>query len=143
MDYEITVEGKKIKGNDFFCTTTFPVGDTHCSLVVGGWGGGVVGISSIDDHDASENETGNYHEFKRDQWYRVRIRVTSERITAWIDKEQVVDLETKGKKLSVRAECNPCRPFCIATWRTIGAIRDIRVRPLATVKGQERKAAPR
>ena len=25
MDYEVTLEGKKIAGDDFFCTTTFPV----------------------------------------------------------------------------------------------------------------------
>src|SRR5437899_12217134 len=34
MDYEVTLEGKKIAGDDFFCTTTFPVGDSFCSLVV-------------------------------------------------------------------------------------------------------------
>src|SRR5688500_1340062 len=45
MDYEASLEGKRVKGNDFFCTTTFPVGDTHCSFVVGGWGGTVVGLS--------------------------------------------------------------------------------------------------
>ena len=50
-DYEVTFEGKKVEGNDFFCTTTFPVGDSFCSLVVGGWGGGVVGISSINGAD--------------------------------------------------------------------------------------------
>src|SRR6266542_6913482 len=31
MDYEIVVEGKRVAGNDFVCTTTFPVGDTYCS----------------------------------------------------------------------------------------------------------------
>ena len=37
INYEVTLEGKKIEGQDFFCTTTFPVGASHCSLVVGGW----------------------------------------------------------------------------------------------------------
>jgi hypothetical protein len=130
MDYEVTLEGKKIKGNDFFCTTTFPVGDSHCSLVVGGWGGSVVGLSSINSLDASENETTKNLTFKADQWYRVRIRVTKERITAWIDNEKVVDAVTKDKKISIRAECELSKPFGVATWRTTGAIRDIRVRPL-------------
>jgi arylsulfatase A-like enzyme len=129
-DYEVTLEGKKMAGNDFFCTTTFPVGDKYCSLVVGGWGGTVVGLSSIDFRDASENETGTFKEFKRDRWYRVRIRVTKDRITAWIDDKELVDLETKGKRISIRAECDLCRPFGIATWRTTGAVRDIRVRAL-------------
>src|SRR5262249_7243591 len=130
MDYEVTLEGKKIKGNDFFCTTTFPVGDSHCSLVVGGWSGSVVGLSSIDSHDASENETNSLRDFKHDQWYRVRIPVTKERIQAWIDDKQVVNLATKNRKISIRAECEPCKPFGVATWRTVGAVRDIRVRGL-------------
>lgn len=136
MDYEVTLEGKRLQGNDFFCTTTFPVGENHCSLVVGGWGGTVVGLSSIDFQDASENETSTGQTFQRDRWYRVRIRVTQSRIEAWIDNEKAVDLPTKDRKISVRAECEPCRPFGIATWRTTGAVREIRVRTLtASEKG--------
>lgn len=130
MNYEVTLEGKKIEGRDFFCTTTFPVGETHCSLVVGGWGGTVVGLSSIDFQDASENETNSIQQFKHNQWYRLRIRVTKEKIQAWIDDKQVIDFETKGRKISLRAECDPCKPFGIATWRTTGAARDIKVRLL-------------
>jgi 3-keto-disaccharide hydrolase len=140
MDYEVTLEGKKIKGNDFFCTTTFPVGDTHCSLVVGGWGGTVVGLSCIDFRDASDNDTNTLRDFKHDQWYKIRIRVTKNRIQAWIDDKQVVDLDTKDKKISLRAECEPCRPFGVATWRTVGAVRDIRVRALTK---EELQPAPK
>src|SRR5262245_27988595 len=99
MDYEVSLEGKRLQGRDFFCTTTFPVGDDFCSLVVGGWGGSVVGLSSIDNADASENKTNRIITFKNDQWYRFRIRVTKEKIEAWIDADKVVDLETKGKKI--------------------------------------------
>ena len=130
LDYEISLEGKKLKGNDFFCTTTFPVGDAYCSLVVGGWGGTVVGLSSIDFRDAVENDTTKIKQFKQDQWYKVRIRVTKQKIEAWIDDEKMVDLETKDKKITVRGECEASKPFGIATWRTEGAVRDIRVRSL-------------
>ncbi|MCI0641103.1 MAG: DUF1080 domain-containing protein [Gemmataceae bacterium] len=130
MDYEVTLEAKKLKGFDFFGTTTFPVGDTHCSLVVGGWGGTVVGLSSIDGRDASENDTSTLKEFKHDQWYRVRIRVTKDCIQAWIDDKEAVDADTKGKKISIRVECDLCRPFGVATYSTVGAVRDIRVRSL-------------
>lgn len=136
IDYEVTLEGKRVQGNDFFCTTTFPVGEDCCSLVVGGWGGTTIGLSSVDSLDASENDTSNAKSFKLDRWYRIKIRVTAERITAWIDDEKVVDLNTKGKKISVRAECELCKPFGIATWRTTGAVRDIKVRGLTT---EERK----
>jgi hypothetical protein len=130
MDYELSLEGKKLAGNDFFCTTTFPVGDAFCSLVVGGWGGTVVGLSSLDNLDASENETGTFKGFKQDQWYRVRIQVTKERIQAWIDNDKLIDVETKGRKISIRAECELCKPLGIATYRTTGAVRDIRIRSL-------------
>jgi hypothetical protein len=138
MDYEVSLEGKKIEGDDFFCTTTFPVGQSFCSFVVGGWGGATVGLSSIDSMDASENETSTSKEFKKGQWYRVRIRVTKDRIRAWLDDEQMVDLETTGRRISIRLECGPCKPFGIATWDTSGAIRNIRVRALTET---EKKAA--
>jgi hypothetical protein len=137
MDYEVTLEGKKIAGDDFFCTTTFPVGDSFCSLVVGGWGGMVVGLSSINHMDASENETSAAKDFKMDQWYRVRIRVTKDRIESWIDKEKLIDVDTTDKKISIRFECDQCKPFGIATWNTTGAVRDIRVRPLTEAEKKE------
>lgn len=131
MDYEFTLEGKKVEGEDFFCTTTFPVGDSFCSLVVGGWSGTVVGLSSIDSEDASLNETRKDREFKPGQWYRVRVRVSRKRIEAWIDREKVVDLDTTDRRISIRLECAACKPFGIATYETTGAVRDIRVRPLS------------
>jgi hypothetical protein len=129
-DYEFTLEGKKVEGEDFFCTTTFPVGDSFCSFVVGGWGGGLVGLSSVDYMDASMNETSRSKDFKPGRWYRVRVRVTRDRIRAWIDNEKMVDLDTTDKKISIRIECGPCKPFGVATWRTTGAVRDLRVRAL-------------
>jgi Domain of Unknown Function (DUF1080) len=140
-DYEVMLQGKKIDGDDFFCTTTFPVGNSFCSLVVGGWGGTVVGLSSVNLLDASENETSTHKEFKRDQWYTVRIRVTKDKIQAWIDDEKLVDLDTADRKISIRIECTGCKPFGIATYATTGAVRNIRVRALsqAQTKGKEKE----
>ncbi len=99
MDYEVSLEAQKTAGNDFFATTTFPVGEAFCSLVVGGWGGGVVGLSSLDSADASENATRKDMTFKAGQWYRVRIRVSKNRIESWIDKEKVVDVDTTDRRI--------------------------------------------
>jgi outer membrane protein assembly factor BamB len=137
MDYEVALEGKKLEGSDFFCTTTFPVGDSFCSLVVGGWGGDVVGLSSLNSQDASENETSTRKEFRDNQWYRVRIRVTKDRIQAWIDDEKLVDADTAGKRIATRIECRGCQPFGLATYDTTGAIRNIRVRALTAVEKKE------
>lgn len=138
LDYEVTLEARRVAGRDFFATTTFPVGDSFCSFVVGGWGGRTVGLSNVDSADASENETTKSMEFKTGQWYRIRIRVTKKKIEAWIDKEKMVDLDTADRRIDVRIECRPCRPFGVATWDTAGEVRDIRVRPLSAA---EKKAA--
>ena len=138
MDYEVTLEGKRIDGRDFFCTTTFPVGKDHCSLVVGGWGGRLVGLSSLNGMDASENDTRIERGFEKDRWYRFRIRVTEKRIQAWIDADKVIDVDTEDRKISTRIECIPNHPFGIATWDTVGAVRALRVRPLTEA---EKKAA--
>lgn len=137
LDYEVAFEGKKLDGEDFFATATFPVGDSFCSLVTGGWGGQVVGLSSINNMDASENETATSLEFKKNQWYKVRIRVTKDRIQAWIDDKQMIDVDTADKKIHIRFECDNCKPFGFCTWDTVGAVRDIRVRPLSEAEKKD------
>jgi hypothetical protein len=129
-NYELSLEGMKLQGTDFFCSTTFPVGNDYCTLVVGGWGGGVVGLSNVDGHDASDNSTSKYMAFKKNQWYRVRIRVTDAAVDAWIDDERVVHQSRQGCKFSIRSEVELCRPLGISTWITKGAVRNIRIRPL-------------
>jgi hypothetical protein len=129
-DYEVVLEGKKIIGDDFFCTTTFPVGDSYCSFVVGGWGGQTVGLSSLNGADASENDTSRNKEFVVNRWYRIRVRVSRNRIEAWIDRDKLVDVDTTERKVATRIECNACKPFGVATYMTTGALRDIRVRLL-------------
>ena len=91
INYEVELEAMRVEGSDFFCGFTFPVNDSFCSLIVGGWGGGVCGISSLDGLDASENETTTYRGFKKGTWYPVRVRVTEDKIQAWVEKKLIVD----------------------------------------------------
>jgi hypothetical protein len=127
-DYEISLEAMRVEGSDFFCGLTFPVGDDACSLIVGGWGGSIVGLSSLDYADAANNETTQFVQFSNNQWYRIELRVEEDRIQAWIDKKQVVDVKTAGRKLTIRSECEPSLPFGIAAWSTKAALRNIRLR---------------
>jgi hypothetical protein len=130
IDYEVALEAQRVEGGDFFCGLTFPYKDSCASLVVGGWGGGVIGISSLGGFDASENETTNYKEFENGRWYRIRLRVTDGRIKAWIDDEQVVDCEVGEREVDIRIEMEACKPFGLAAWNTKAALRNIRLRRL-------------
>lgn len=126
--YEVTLDAKRIAGNDFFCGMTFPVGKNPCSLIIGGWGGATVGLSSIDGKDASENETTTIRNFDKERWYHIRLIVTEEFIKSWIDSIKVVDFKIGTKKLSIRPEVELSRPFGIASWNTTAAIRNIHLR---------------
>lgn len=126
-DYEVSLEAKRMEGNDFFCGMTFPAGKDPCTLIVGGWGGTVVGLSCIDGMDASENETTSIRKFDNHRWYAIRLNVSNDSIKAWIDSEMVVSVEIAGKKLSVRPEVELSRPFGVASWRTKAALRNMRL----------------
>jgi hypothetical protein len=136
-NYEIELEAKRVDGADFFCGLTFPVDDKHCSLILGGWGGTIVGLSSIDRFDASMIETTKFKSFERDKWYKVRLRVTPKKIEAWIDDEQVVDFEIEDHKISVRVEVYASRPLGIASWQTSAALRNLRMRRLDEAGGDK------
>lgn len=133
--FEIELEARRIDGTDFFCGLTFPARSSGESVtwIVGGWGGSLVGISSIDDKDASDNETTFHRAFEKERWYRLRLRREGERIDAWIDGEQVTRIDTRGRKLSLRpGPIDCCGPFGLATWQTTGEFRQLRWRKLPT-----------
>lgn len=130
-NYEISLEAMKVDGSDFFCGLTFPVKDSACTLVVGGWGGTVVGLSNVDDLDASENDTTQGGKFELNRWYKIRVRVTDDRIQAWIDKDQVVDLELKGRRIGLRfGDIDKSLPLGVAAYQTKAALREIKLRKL-------------
>lgn len=129
-NYELTLQAMRVEGRDFFAGVTFPVGDSFCSLILGGWGGQVVGLSSINGMDASENETSQSREFESGRWYDIRIRVTPAKIEAWLDTRQIIDVNLKGNEISTRIEMDRSKPLGIASWRTKAALRDIRLRRL-------------
>ncbi len=97
MNYEVALDAMRVMGSDFFCGLTVPVGTNFCSLIVGGWGGSLVGISSLDGMDASENETTKFVSFESGRWYRIRLRVTEKKIEGWIDKDKLVDVDDHRK----------------------------------------------
>jgi hypothetical protein len=130
MNYEVSMEAQRVDGADFFVGLTVPVNEACVSLVLGGWGGTVCGISSLDGGDAANNETTKSIDFKNKQWYRVRMRVLPTRLQAWVDEEQIVDARTKGRSIDVRLEVEPSKPFGLASFQSTAAIRDLKIRQL-------------
>lgn len=129
-EYEVTLEAMRVEGSDFFCGMTFPVGDSPCTFIIGGWGGSVVGLSNVDHQAASENVTSTGMSFENGRWYRVRLRVTKEKIEGWIDTERVFDLDRAGRIFTIWWQQEPVKPFGIATYYTKAALRDIKLRRL-------------
>ena len=131
MDYEIRLEAMRAGGSDFFCGLTFPVNDSFASLILGGWGGTVCGISCLDGEDAANNETTTSTNFNNNTWYAVRLRVTENKLEAWLDNEQIVNADTKDREIGVRIEVEESRPLGLATFQTTAALRNISWRKLA------------
>ena len=125
VNYEVNLEAQKTSGNDFFCGMTFPVNNNFCSLIVGGWGGPVVGLSCIDGADASDNITHILKRFDKNVWYKIKLQVTNQKIIAWIDGEKLVDFEYKGHELYVRPEVELSKPFGISSWITTSELKNI------------------
>lgn len=152
--YELRIEAARLAGNDFFCGVTFPVGESFCTFIAGGWGGGVTGLSNINGLSAVENETTGYHPFKSNTWYEFRICVLPDKIKVLLDNQTIVDVERAGKKFSIWFEQEPLRPLGIASWQTKTAIRrveliDLRAkqqlvvgRPRCTRHGHRRGTCP-
>lgn len=130
-NYEVRLEAMRVDGYDFFAGITFPVRDSYCSWINGGWGGGVVGLSSLDDMDASENDTSITRTFESGRWYALRLRVTDDRIQAWIDDQPVIDKYFANNVISLRpGEIEYSKPFGIASYSTTAKLRKIEYRRL-------------
>ncbi len=129
VNYELSLDAKRVDGEDFFCGVTFPVMNDFLTLIIGGWGGSITGLSSIDGEDAANNITYDFRKFEKDRWYNIRLRVTEEKIEAWVDNSQIVDFEIGDSMLSLRWEAEWSKPFGLITWQTTGAYRNIKLIP--------------
>jgi len=129
INYEIELEAMKLQGDDFFLALTMPVNKQCCTFVCGGWGGGVVGVSSLNGLDASENETASVESFENKKWYKIKARVTDKKLQCWIDDRMVANVDIEGMDISMRpGDIELCQPLGLATYQTWAAYRNIRWR---------------
>lgn len=127
--YVLEVEATREYGSDFFLGVTFPVRGAHLTLVLGGWGGNVCGLSCIDGDDASRNETRTLMNFPNGKRQNVVIDVSDLRIIARVDERTVVDHTfTEGTQLSLRTEVTPSAPLGVASYATSTTLHRVAVR---------------
>ena len=131
VNYQIEVTASRLSGNDFFCGLTFPVDASHATIVLGGWGGGLCGLSCVDDMDAGSNATRSYQSFAQNTPYTLRVEVRADAIRAWLDGALLLEQATANHKISLRTEMLPSAPLGVASFMTRAAIHQVRWRPLA------------
>ncbi|MGC6487187.1 MAG: DUF1080 domain-containing protein, partial [Planctomycetota bacterium] len=83
--YELELTAARVEGTDFFCGLTFPVRDAHLTLVLGGWGGSLCGLSNLDGEDAANNDTKRLFRFENGRDYRVLLRVRAHVVEVLLD----------------------------------------------------------
>ena len=66
----------------------------------------------------------------------MRLRVTKDKLQAWLQNEQIVDADTKDREIGVRIEVEESRPLGLATFQTTAALRNISWRKLAAGGGK-------
>ncbi len=130
-NYEVELKAKRTDGNDIFCGLLFPVGTNYCTMILGGWGNSVVGLSCVNFMIAADNETAVMKSFMENEWYDVKLRVTSEKIEAWVEGEQLIDLELAEKIITPYFGLEIFAPFGFFTFETSAAVKDIYVKRIA------------
>ena len=131
VNYGLSLEARRVEGEDFFCCLTFPYKKTHASFVLGGWGGSVCGISSIDFMDAMENSTMTVRDFDQGKWYKLRLLVTENRFQGFVEEKKIVNVGIKGRKIGMRfGEIEESVPLGLSTFRTTAEYKNISIRHL-------------
>ncbi len=129
-NYELSLEATRTKGNDIFCGIFFPVGTNHCSLILGGWGNSLVGLSMVDDLSAAENETAYPETFTNSVWTKVVLRVTPKLILAEVDGKQAIELEREFHRVSPYLGLEFFEPLGLFTYESDAIIRNVHLRKL-------------
>ncbi|MFP4058806.1 MAG: SUMF1/EgtB/PvdO family nonheme iron enzyme, partial [Candidatus Brocadiia bacterium] len=129
--YEVAYEARRVRGEGDFASLTFPVGEESCCLIVGGFqDGSVVGLDQVDGRRADDNPTTHRMDFATGRWYDVRLRVTDQGISAWVDGGRVIHQPRAGHAFGLFPMGEAMRPFGLHAWSGRAEVRNIRLRRL-------------
>ncbi|MEL6431656.1 MAG: hypothetical protein AAFR54_20970, partial [Planctomycetota bacterium] len=127
--YELRVDATKRYGADFFLGVTFPVRDAHLTLVLGGWGGAVTGLSCIDGLDAADNDTRAWRDYPNGKRQCVVVHVDDTRVRATVNGDTVVDRRlAPDATLSLRPEVLASRPLGVSAYASSTVVHRVTVR---------------
>lgn len=140
-DYELELIARRDQGNDFFASLTFPVGGECLTLVLGGWGGSLCGLSSLDGLDASRNATRTSRAFPTGRDAHVHLMVTADAVHVDLDGAPLLRTGLRGRRLSLRPEVELSRPLGLIAFASEGSIARLRWRPRSGDAADRRDAA--
>ena len=130
IDYEAAFEALRVTGGDFG-SMVFPIGDQACTFYVGaGKDYDNVALGNLYGLGNEENETASRFKFQANRWYKIRLRVTSQRVCAWIDGAKVIDVEVREHAFTLSKELASLLPLGLYAWDGKAAVRGIRIRQL-------------
>ena len=127
-EYEVELTAIRLEGNDFFCGLTFPVGEGRCTLILGGWGGALTGLSCLDGEDASMNATRSFRHYPCGEPVAIRLVVDRESVRVSLDGDEIISQPRDGVQFTLRPEVLPSAPFGLASFVTRARLESVRYR---------------
>ena len=135
-NYEIKLEAMRTDGPGCLCHLAFPVGDSHCDLIVGGSGqdGTIVALDRVGESSAidKDNPTAKPMTFEENRWYCIRVRVTPTRITVLIDDKNITGLSLTEYKVKTPPAWTILQPLGLGNWESASVFRNIAIRRLGS-----------
>ncbi|NQT85178.1 DUF1080 domain-containing protein, partial [bacterium] len=126
-DYEIAVTARREAGRDSFCGLYFPIGDSMCTLSVGGYGGRWIGLANVDGRNPTQGGVGRQMTFEAGRWYHIRLRVTKADVQGWVDDERVFAVQRQGHTFTPSLGDVPTK-LAVITWETTAGLKNIWMR---------------
>jgi len=137
-NYELSLEAMRKEGSDFFIGLTIPVESSYCTVIIGGWGGGLCGISSFEGNDAANNQWGEGLTLQNGRWYKLKVRVTPNVIqialnddlyTARVEYEECSQLGLRSGEIEETIPMGLSTYETTALWRNFTVTRITELRP--------------
>jgi hypothetical protein len=141
MNYELSLDAMRVEGSDFFVALTIPVTTNYCTVIIGGWGGSLCGVSSVDYLDASENQWSECKNLENNRWYRLRVRVTPGVLQVFLnDKLYGARIEYgEPRRLSLRyGDIDRTAPLGLATYCTRAWWRNFTLTPITELENDDK-----